>query len=175
MEQEQERGITITSAATTCHWTLEKETKPCEGALEHRINFAENLLHVLHGRLLAIQVHHHQFVIQLADLFHQLRTIELSIVLHIAQVIGNGDVITLIVIKDIMKKVLRKATYECTAIPVCCGSAYRNKGVQKLLDAVLEYMPAPTDIHHRKIPYPAPHACWHASAGYGPHVPSYLW
>ncbi len=45
-----------------------------------------------------------------------------------------------------MKRVLRKATCECTAVPVCCGSAYRNKGVQKLLDAVLEYMPAPTDI-----------------------------
>ena len=45
-----------------------------------------------------------------------------------------------------MKKVLRKATCECTAIPVCCGSAYRNKGVQKLLDAIVEYMPAPTDI-----------------------------
>ena len=45
-----------------------------------------------------------------------------------------------------MKKVLRKATCECTAIPVCCGTAYRNKGVQKLLDAILEYMPAPTDI-----------------------------
>ena len=45
-----------------------------------------------------------------------------------------------------LKAVLRKATCECTAIPVCCGSAYRNKGVQKLLDAVLEYMPAPTDI-----------------------------
>ena len=45
-----------------------------------------------------------------------------------------------------MKKVLRKATCECTAVPVCCGSAYRNKGVQKLLDAIIEYMPAPTDI-----------------------------
>ena len=45
-----------------------------------------------------------------------------------------------------MKKVLRKATCECTAIPVCCGSAYRNKGVQKLLDAIVEFMPAPTDI-----------------------------
>ena len=45
-----------------------------------------------------------------------------------------------------LKKALRKATCECTAIPVCCGSAYRNRGVQKLLDAVLEYMPAPTDI-----------------------------
>ena len=47
---------------------------------------------------------------------------------------------------DEMKAVLRKATCECTAVPVCCGSAYRNKGVQKLLDAILEYMPAPTDI-----------------------------
>ena len=45
-----------------------------------------------------------------------------------------------------MKAVLRKATCECAAVPVCCGSAYRNKGVQKLLDAILEYMPAPTDI-----------------------------
>ena len=45
-----------------------------------------------------------------------------------------------------MKAALRKGTCECTAIPVCCGSAYRNKGVQKLLDAILEYMPAPTDI-----------------------------
>ena len=47
---------------------------------------------------------------------------------------------------DKLKAVLRKATCECTAVPVCCGSAYRNKGVQKLLDAILEYMPAPTDI-----------------------------
>ena len=45
-----------------------------------------------------------------------------------------------------LKAALRKATCECEAVPVCCGSAYRNKGVQKLLDAVLEYMPAPTDI-----------------------------
>ena len=45
-----------------------------------------------------------------------------------------------------LKKALRKATCECAAIPVCCGSAYRNRGVQKLLDAVIEYMPAPTDI-----------------------------
>ncbi len=45
-----------------------------------------------------------------------------------------------------LKAALRKGTCECKAIPVCCGSAYRNKGVQKLLDAVLEYMPAPTDI-----------------------------
>ena len=45
-----------------------------------------------------------------------------------------------------LKKVLRKATCECAAIPVCCGSAYRNKGVQKLLDAILEFMPAPTDV-----------------------------
>jgi elongation factor G len=45
-----------------------------------------------------------------------------------------------------LKAVLRKGTCECTAVPVCCGSAYRNKGVQKLLDAILDFMPAPTDI-----------------------------
>jgi elongation factor G len=45
-----------------------------------------------------------------------------------------------------MKAALRKATCEGRCIPVCCGSAYRNKGIQKLLDAVIEYLPAPTDI-----------------------------
>jgi elongation factor G len=47
---------------------------------------------------------------------------------------------------DEMKKALRKACINCEANPVFCGSAYRNKGVQKLLDGILEYMPAPTDI-----------------------------
>ena len=45
-----------------------------------------------------------------------------------------------------LKKTLRKATIAGDAIPCLCGTAYKNKGVQKLLDAVLEYMPAPTDI-----------------------------
>ena len=52
---------------------------------------------------------------------------------------------------DQLKAALRKATCECTAVPVTCGSAYRNKGVQKMLDAVIEYMPAPTDIHLSKV------------------------
>ena len=47
---------------------------------------------------------------------------------------------------EAMKAALRKATCDCRAVPVCCGSAYRNKGVQKLLDAVIEFLPAPTDI-----------------------------
>ena len=47
---------------------------------------------------------------------------------------------------DALKAALRKGTCECAAIPVCCGTAYRNKGVQKLLDAVIEFMPAPTDV-----------------------------
>ncbi len=45
-----------------------------------------------------------------------------------------------------MKAALRRACIACEATPVFCGSAYRNKGVQKLLDGILEYMPAPTDI-----------------------------
>ncbi len=45
-----------------------------------------------------------------------------------------------------LKAALRAACLQTTAIPTFCGSAYKNKGVQKLLDAVVEYMPAPTDI-----------------------------
>ena len=47
---------------------------------------------------------------------------------------------------DELKAVLRKATCNCEAVPVCCGTAYRNKGVQKLLDAIVEFMPSPVDI-----------------------------
>ena len=47
---------------------------------------------------------------------------------------------------DELKKALRKGTIACEAVPVYCGSAYKNKGVQKLLDGVVEFMPAPTDI-----------------------------
>lgn len=45
-----------------------------------------------------------------------------------------------------IKKVIRKATIACQMCPVTCGSSYRNKGVQPMLDAVIDYMPAPTDI-----------------------------
>ena len=45
-----------------------------------------------------------------------------------------------------LKRVLREGTCNCTMVPVCGGTAYRNKGVQKLLDAIIEYLPAPTDV-----------------------------
>ena len=45
-----------------------------------------------------------------------------------------------------LKAALRRATIACLVTPVCCGSAYKNKGVQMLLDAVIDYMPSPTDI-----------------------------
>jgi elongation factor G len=244
MEQEQERGITITSAATTCHWTLEKETKPMPGALEHRINIidtpghvdftveVERSLRVLDGAVGVFCAKggvepQSENVWRQADTYNvprmafinkmdilganfygavdQIRTRlgKNAIVLQIP--IGKEDdfkgIIDLFEMKayiynddkgdditvtddlgdladqaeeyhteliekicelddDLMmmylegeeptveqlKKVLRKATCECKAIPVCCGSAYRNKGVQKLLDAILEFMPAPTDI-----------------------------
>lgn len=51
---------------------------------------------------------------------------------------------------DELKKALRKATIANTIVPVVCGTSYRNKGVQKLLDAIVDYMPAPTDIPHIK-------------------------
>ena len=244
MEQEQERGITITSAATTCHWTLEEFTKPKPGALEHRINIidtpghvdftveVERSLRVLDGAVGVFCAKggvepQSENVWRQADTYHvprmafinkmdilganfygavdQIRTRlgKNAIVLQLP--IGKEDdfkgIIDLFEMKayiynddkgdDItvtddlgdmkddaelyrselvekiceldddlmmmylegeepsveeMKKVLRKATCECTAVPVCCGSAYRNKGVQKLIDAIIEYMPAPTDI-----------------------------
>ncbi len=45
-----------------------------------------------------------------------------------------------------LKVALRKATIDNAIVPVVCGTSYRNKGVQKLLDAIIDYMPAPTDI-----------------------------
>ena len=45
-----------------------------------------------------------------------------------------------------MKKIIRQATIDNKMVPVCCGTSYRNKGVQPLLDAIIDYMPAPTDI-----------------------------
>ena len=244
MEQEQERGITITSAATTCHWTLQKDNKPAPGALEHRINIidtpghvdftveVERSLRVLDGAVGVFcakggvepqsenvwrqadtyNVPRMAFINKMdimgADFFgavEQIRTrlgknaiiLQLPIgkedefkgivdLFEMKAYIYNdekGDNITITDIPENMKEdaalyrdeliekiceldddltmmylegeepsteqlkaVLRRATCECTAVPVTCGSAYRNKGVQKMLDAVIEYMPAPTDI-----------------------------
>ena len=244
MEQEQERGITITSAATTCHWTEQEHCKPKEGALEHRINIidtpghvdftveVERSLRVLDGAVGVFcakggvepqsenvwrqadtyNVPRMAFINKMdimgADFFgavEQIRNrlgknaicVQLPIgkeddfkgiidLFEMQAYIYNdnkGDDISIVEVPEDMKddaelyhtemvekiceldddlmmqylegeepsvedmkKALRKGTCECTAVPVCCGSAYRNKGVQKLLDAVLEYMPAPTDI-----------------------------
>ena len=244
MEQEQERGITITSAATTCHWTLEEFTKPKAGALEHRINIidtpghvdftveVERSLRVLDGAVgvfcakggvepqsenvwrqadtynvprmafinkmdilganfygavdqIRTRLGKNAIVLQLPigkeddfkgviDLFEMKAYIynddkgdNITVTDDLGDMKDDAELYRSELIEKIceldddlmmmylegeepsveeMKKVLRKATCECTAIPVCCGSAYRNKGVQKLLDAIIEYMPAPTDI-----------------------------
>ena len=244
MAQEQERGITITSAATTCHWTPEENGKRKEGAPEYRINIidtpghvdftveVERSLRVLDGAVGVFCAKggvepQSENVWRQADTYNvprmafinkmdilganfygaveQIRTRlgKNAIVLQLP--IGKedefkgiidlfemqayyyndekGQDITITEIPEDMKedaelyhteliekiceldddlmmqylegeepsteelkKALRKGCCECTAIPVCCGSAYRNKGVQKLLDAVVDYMPAPTDI-----------------------------
>ena len=54
----------------------------------------------------------------------------------------GGEEITI----DEIKAVIRKATIANTMVPVCCGTSYRNKGVQKLLDAIVDYMPSPLDV-----------------------------
>ncbi len=244
MEQEQERGITITSAATTCHWTLQENCKAKKGALEHRINIidtpghvdftveVERSLRVLDGAVGVFcakggvepqsenvwrqadtyNVPRMAFINKMdilgADFYNavdQIRNrlgknaicVQLPIgseddfkgiidLFEMKAYIYNdekGEDISIVDIPEDMKdqaelyrtelvekiceldddlmleylegeepsveklkSVLRKGTCECTAVPVCCGTAYRNKGVQKLLDAVLEYMPAPTDI-----------------------------
>ena len=58
----------------------------------------------------------------------------------------NGDEISI----DELKAALRKATIDNKIVPVVCGTSYKNKGVQKLLDAIIDYMPAPTDIESMK-------------------------
>ena len=45
-----------------------------------------------------------------------------------------------------IKKIIRQSTIANSMVPICCGTSYRNKGVQPLLDAIVEYMPAPTDV-----------------------------
>ena len=50
--------------------------------------------------------------------------------------------------KEELKKAIRKATIENKINPVCCGTAFKNKGVQKLLDAIVDYLPSPVDIAH---------------------------
>ena len=54
----------------------------------------------------------------------------------------NGEELT----EEEIKRTIRKSTIANTMVPVCCGTSYKNKGVQKLLDAIVAYMPAPTDV-----------------------------
>ena len=244
MEQEKERGITITSAATTCHWTLEDHHKPKAGALEHRINIidtpghvdftveVERSLRVLDGAVGVFDakagvepqsenvwrqadtynVPRMAFINKMdkmgADFFMSVQTIidrlgknAIPVQIPIGQeddFVGLVDLFEMEAyyykddkgedieiteipddLKDLaqewhenlvekicdldddlmmqylegeepsvedLKKALRKGTIACEAVPVYCGSAYKNKGVQKMLDGVIEYMPAPTDI-----------------------------
>ena len=244
MEQEQERGITITSAATTCHWTLEENCKPKKDALEHRINIidtpghvdftveVERSLRVLDSAVGVFcakggvepqsenvwrqadtyNVPRMAFINKMdimgADFYGAVDQIKTRLgknAIPIQLPIGKEDdfkgIIDLMEMKayiyndekgedidiidipedmqddaelyhtdmvekiceaddDLMmayldgeepsvedlKRVLREGTCNCTMVPVCCGTAYRNKGVQKLLDAIIEYLPAPTDV-----------------------------
>ena len=244
MEQEQERGITITSAATTCHWTLEEFAKKKAGALEHRINIidtpghvdftveVERSLRVLDGAVgvfcakggvepqsenvwrqadtynvprmafvnkmdilganfyacvdqIRNRLGKNAIVIQLPigkeddfkgiiDLFEMKAYIynddkgdDITVTDDLGDMADEAELYRAELVEKVceldddlmmmylegeepsneeMKKALRVATCECRAIPVCCGTAYRNKGVQKLLDAVIEYMPSPVDV-----------------------------
>ncbi len=244
MEQEQERGITITSAATTCHWTLQENSKPKKGALEHRINIidtpghvdftveVERSLRVLDGAVgvfdakggvepqsenvwrqadtynvprmafvnkmdilganfdntvkeigtklgknaVVIQLpigkeDHFEGIIDLfemkAYIYNDQRGEDISIVdipedykdeaelAHeelVEKCCDFDEELMMMYLEgeepsiDQLKAALRKGTISNAGVPVCCGSAHQNKGIQKLLDAVVEFMPAPTDV-----------------------------
>lgn len=244
MAQEQERGITITSAATTCHWTVHEQNKPKPGGLEHRINIidtpghvdftveVERSLRVLDGAVGVFDAKNgvepqSENVWRQADIYNvprmafinkmdivgadfykdldmirdRLRKNPIAIQIPVGKeenyeglvdlfemkaYLFRGDKGDDVLIEDVpedlkdlaqeyhdkmveqicelddeltekfldgqevsvedLKKALRKGTCECTAVPVCCGTAYRNKGVQKLLDAVVEFLPSPLDI-----------------------------
>ena len=253
MEQEQERGITITSAATTCHWTEEFQTKKKAGAKEHRINIidtpghvdftveVERSLRVLDGAVGVFDAKggvepQSENVWRQADTYHvprmafvnkmdilganffntveEIKTRLGKVPVVVNMPIGKEDyfqgIVDLFEMKayiyndakgedititdipddlkdqaeelhtqlveqccefdeelmeryfegdepsiDELKAALRKgvclpikdaAGEKDRVIPVLCGSAHQNKGIQKLLDAVVEFMPAPTDI-----------------------------
>ena len=244
MAQEQERGITITSAATTCHWTLQENCKAKPGALEHRINIidtpghvdftveVERSLRVLDGAVgvfcakggvepqsenvwrqadtynvprmafinkmdilgadfygcvdqiknrlgknaicLQLPIGKEDEFKGIIDLFEMKAYIyndnkgdDISITDIPEDMADDAELYRTELVEKIceldddlmmmylegeepsmeeLKAALRKGTCECQAIPVCCGTAYRNKGVQKLLDAVIEFMPSPLDI-----------------------------
>ena len=244
MAQEKERGITITSAATTCHWTLQERAKVKPGALEHRINIidtpghvdftieVERSLRVLDGAvgvfdskggvepqsenvwrqadtykvpriafINKMDIMGSNFFMTVDQIEHRLGKNPVCIQLPIGKesdfkgIIdlmemqayiyndNKGEDISIVDIPedlkdeaeewhqkmveqicdldeelmekylegeepsiDELKKALRKGTCSNEAVPVCCGTAHFNKGVQKLLDAVIEYMPSPLDI-----------------------------
>jgi len=244
MAQERERGITITSAATTCHWTEQYQNKPKPGALEHRINIidtpghvdftveVERSLRVLDGAVGVFDakggvepqsenvwrqadkynVPRMAFVNKMdilgANFFNTVAEIGTKLGKNAVCVqlpIGKEDnfqgIIDLfemkayiyndklgedITIEDIpdeykdqaeeyheklieqcvefdddlmerylegeelsvdeLKAALRKGTISNEGVPVFCGSAHQNKGIQKLIDGVIEYMPSPVDI-----------------------------
>ncbi len=84
-----------------------------------------------------------------ADMLELAETYRAELVEHVAETDEElmmkyleGEELTI----EEIKQGIRTATINVTMIPVCCGTSYRNKGVQKLLDAVVDYMPSPLDI-----------------------------
>ena len=236
MVQEQERGITITSAATTCYWkghriniidtpghvdfTVEVErslrvldgsvTVMCaKGGVEPQsetvwrqadnykvprmiyVNKMDimgadffNVLNMIHDRLkcnavpIQLPIGSEQFYKGLVDLVEmkayvyyddkgkdireepipedmvdicdEYRTKLIEAVAELDESLMEkyleGEDLTI----EEIKKAIRVGTLENTIVPVCCGTSYKNKGVQKLLDAIVDYMPAPTDVPNIK-------------------------
>ncbi|MCI8291742.1 MAG: elongation factor G, partial [Clostridia bacterium] len=105
---------------------------------------------LVHYDDLGKDVRHEEIPEDMKELAEQYRT---ELVEHIAETDDelmekylNGEEFTL----EEMKSAIRKSTIANTMVPVTCGSSYKNKGVQELLDNIVDYMPAPTDIEDIK-------------------------
>ncbi len=105
---------------------------------------------LVHYDDLGKDVRHEEIPEDMKELAEQYRT---ELVEHIAETDDelmekylNGEEFTL----EEMKAAIRKSTIANTMVPVTCGSSYKNKGVQELLDNIVDYMPAPTDIEDIK-------------------------
>src|SRR5947209_574661 len=136
MEQEQERGITITSAATTCEWR------------EHRINIIDTPGHV--DFTVEAEPRTEQEITEIPDERAAEAAAAREHLLEEVSHYDDGLVELILEEKEVsprrLRQAIRKATLDIKLTPVLCGSSFKNKGVQPLLDAVLDYLPSPLDV-----------------------------
>src|SRR5438105_1512725 len=134
MEQEQERGITITSAATSGFWTR------C-GIERKQYIFDEETL----GKKFDVVDVPAEYKDRVENARHELIDHAVAIAQDDAMMekyLAGEEQLT----EDEIRRAVRKATVTGAMVPVLCGASFKNKGVQALLDAVIDFLPAPVDV-----------------------------